>query len=358
MKLKTEEFQETLLRWYRKNKRDLPWRRTKDPYPVWISEIMLQQTTVAAVIDYYHRFLRRFPTVESLARAKEEEVLALWSGLGYYSRARNLHRAAQKIVQDFQGMFPRDPEEIRSLPGIGRYTLGAVASIAFNLPLPLVDGNVARVYSRLLAFKGSPKDGAFQKKMWKLAETFLAPKSPGDFNQALMELGATVCTPQNPLCLLCPVGEFCKGRNLDPERFPEKKKGPETKLLKRVVAVIQKNEKILLILSENHRWMKDLWQLPGVLSENGESEEKLLSSLLRKWGLSAKNTLRLPHHSHAITHHKISVFPYRLIEPKGPLKKQEGTTSKWFSASELNHLALPSADRKILRASLTFRSHG
>src|SRR5262247_3274442 len=194
MKWKTEKFQKNLLRWYCKNKRDLPWRRTKDPYAIWVSEIMLQQTTVATVIDYYHRFLKRFPDIHSLATAREEDVLALWSGLGYYSRARNLHQAALKIVQDHRGRFPQDPDAIRSLPGIGPYTLGAVASIAFDLPLPLVDGNVIRVYSRLLALKGSPKDTKFQKKIWKLAELLLSRRSPGDFNQALMELGATVCT--------------------------------------------------------------------------------------------------------------------------------------------------------------------
>jgi len=224
-----------------------------------------------------------------------------------------------------------------------------VASIAFDLPLPLVDGNVIRVYSRLLALKGSPKDTKFQKKIWKLAELLLSRRSPGDFNQALMELGATVCTPQNPLCLLCPTQEFCKARSLGPERFPEKQKGPKTKFLKRIVAVIEKDKKILLTLSEGHRWMKSLWQLPGILSENGESDDELLKALLKKWGLKPKNALRLPRHSHAITHHKISVFPYRLIDPKGPLKKQEGTTSKWFSVSELNQLPLPSADRRILK---------
>src|SRR4029453_3344213 len=184
-------FQKDLLRWYRKHKRDLPWRTTQDPYCIWISEIMLQQTTVAVVIDYYHRFLRRFPDLRSLAEAKEEEVLTLWSGLGYYSRARNLHRAAQKILDDHGGKFPKDPEMIASLPGIGRYTLGAVGSIAFGHPLPLVDGNVIRVYARYFALKGSPKDSRFQKKIWKLAESWLHQGSPGDFNQALMELGAT-----------------------------------------------------------------------------------------------------------------------------------------------------------------------
>jgi A/G-specific adenine glycosylase len=377
-------FQEHLLHWYHRHKRDLPWRRTKDPYKIWISEIMLQQTQVATVIDYYHRFLKRFPTIQSLASAKEEEVLALWSGLGYYSRAKNLHKAAQKIVREHEGKFPEDPETIQSLPGIGRYTLGAIASIAFDQALPVVDGNVIRVYSRLFALKGSPKESKFQKEIWGVAEEVISspspqpspargegekPKSPlprrervrervtlsktfssGDFNQALMELGATVCTPQNPICLICPIQKFCKGKLLGPEQFPEKKRGPETKILKRVALVIEKNKKVLLCLSEKHRWMKGLWQLPGGFSENGEKPENLAKQFLKEMGLVCKIVHPLKMHTHSITHHKITLFPYWGKNPRGQIQKDPFIQRKWFSISELDRVALPSADRKILKS--------
>ncbi|MFO1518278.1 MAG: A/G-specific adenine glycosylase [bacterium] len=344
-----KNFQKTLLAWYRKHKRDLPWRKTRDPYAVWISEIMLQQTQVAAVIDYYLRFLKRFPNVDSLAQATEEDVLALWSGLGYYSRAKNLHKAAQAIVREHRGKFPKDPESIEALPGIGRYTLGAIASIAFEIPLALVDGNVIRVYSRLFAKRGSPKESKFQKEIWKIAEQLVSADSPGDFNQGLMELGATLCTPQNPLCLLCPVQGFCKGRLEDPEKFPEKKKGPETKLLERVAAVIEKDGKVLLTLSEENRWMKGLWQLPSLFPENGDSPAASLASLLKKMGLISSLSSPLKSHTHAITHHRITIHPFWVQNPQGKMKKEAATRWEWFSPSQLGETALPSADRKILQ---------
>src|SRR4030095_14795432 len=347
-------FQKDLLRWYRKHKRDLPWRKTQDPYRIWISEIMLQQTQVATVIDYYHRFLAHFPDLPSLARAEEGQVLTLWSGLGYYSRARNLHRAAQKILAECGGKFPKDPEAIASLPGIGRYTLGAVGSIAFGHPLPLVDGNVIRVYARYFALKGSPKDSKFQKKIWKVAESWVPKRSPGDFNQALMELGATVCTPQSPLCLLCPVQKSCKGRLQGPESFPERKKGPETKALKRVAAVIEQNGKVLLMLSEKHRWMKGLWQLPSLFSENGEAPEKLARILSTRLGLKGAGIKGLPSPVPSTPHHRITVLPFRMEAKKAPFdakiceKGEPFEQKKWFSLSDLAQIALPSADRKIL----------
>jgi len=355
------EFPTTLLTWYHKHKRDLPWRRTKDPYKIWISEIMLQQTTVTAVIDYYHRFLKRFPDVRSLAEAPEDEVLALWSGLGYYSRAKNLHLAARQIMERHSGRFPRDPEAILSLPGIGRYTLGAIASIAFDHPLPLVDGNVIRVYARLFARKGSVKDRKFQKWIWKIAEqTISSPSpqpspsrergngSPGDFNQALMELGATICTPQDPKCLICPVSELCKGRLLEPERFPGKKERPLTVRLKRVAAVIKKDGKVLLTLSTKHRWMKGLWQLPSRFSKDGESPEDLLKKLLKEMGLRYKNFSPFQVKTHAITHHKITIHPYAVEAPRGRIKKVAGIRQEWIPVDRLANFALPSADRSIL----------
>src|SRR5579872_1226028 len=215
MKLQTEKlrsstgkrrFQQRLLEWFDRHKRDLPWRRDRDPYRIWLSEIMLQQTRVAAVVDHYQRFLQRFPSIEKLASARESSVLAAWSGLGYYRRARMLHAASKKIVKQYGGNFPRRTEDLLALPGIGRYTAAAIASIAFDEPIAVVDGNVERVLKRV---RGKNLAG---EQLWSAAAEFLDRGRPGDFNQALMELGAVLCSPRQPQCLLCPVSDLCVTR--------------------------------------------------------------------------------------------------------------------------------------------------
>jgi A/G-specific adenine glycosylase len=207
-----QRFRNNLQAWFSQFQRDLPWRRTSDPYRIWLSEIMLQQTRVAAVIPYYERFLSRFPTVQALAEAPEEEVLRLWSGLGYYSRARNLQKAALQIVAKHNGEFPRNPDQALALPGIGAYTAAAILSIAYQQKLAVLDGNVARVLARLGAVRGDLRANGTWKKLQQSADHLLDDKSPGDWNQAMMELGATLCTPRAPQCLLCPVSEFCEAR--------------------------------------------------------------------------------------------------------------------------------------------------
>ena len=205
-------FRKNLLAWFSQFQRDLPWRRTRDPYRIWLSEIMLQQTRVAAVIPYYEKFLERFPTVEALAAAPQEEVLRLWSGLGYYSRARNLQKAAQQIVARHKDVFPREYEEALALPGIGAYTVAAILSIAYAKKHAVLDGNVARVLARLGAIRGDLRANGTWQELQKTADCLLDEESPGEWNQAMMELGATLCTPRSPQCLLCPVGEFCEAR--------------------------------------------------------------------------------------------------------------------------------------------------
>ncbi|MCI0477261.1 MAG: A/G-specific adenine glycosylase, partial [Anaerolineales bacterium] len=218
-------FAARLLTWYAKHKRDLPWRRdAHDPYCVWISETLLQQTQVATVIPYYERFLARFPTTRALASARLDDVLKTWEGAGYYARARNLHRAAKEIVARFDGKIPSTVEELQTLPGIGRYTAGAIASIAFERDAPAVDGNVTRVLCRYFKIESDPKNAQTQKKLWKLAETLLPRGHAGNFNQALMELGATVCVPRNPHCAACPLARGCQARRLNlQEKLPRKR---------------------------------------------------------------------------------------------------------------------------------------
>jgi A/G-specific adenine glycosylase len=216
-----------LVRWFRRAHRDLPWRRTRDPYAIWLSEIMLQQTRVEAVVPHYERFLARFPTVHALALAPADDVLHAWSGLGYYRRARQLHAAAAVVVREHAGALPDADEALRALPGIGRYTAGAIRSIAFGEPAPIVDGNVARVLSRVYALPGGPGDARWAARLWKLAAALVPAKDPSSFNQGLMELGATVCTPRAPRCSACPLAAQCaahaRGRE---EAFPRSKKRP------------------------------------------------------------------------------------------------------------------------------------
>ncbi len=260
--LNLSEIRRRLLAWYRKHKRDLPWRRTEDPYRIWISEIMLQQTRVAAVLPYYARFLERFPDVEALAAAAEQDLLAAWAGLGYYSRARNLQKAAKNIVE--RGEFPRDHSSLRELPGVGEYTSAAVASIAFGLPHAVMDGNVARVVSRLMPELGDIKSEAVRKRLRAFAEILLDRKRPGEFNQALMELGATVCLPQRPLCERCPVRLYCEARKQGLEnQLPVRGARPTADQREKKLLVIEKAGKVLFWQrpAQSSR-LATFWELP------------------------------------------------------------------------------------------------
>jgi len=251
-----------LLAWYRKHKRDLPWRRTKDPYRIWISEIMLQQTRVAAVLPYYARFLELFPDVQALARAPEHTLLAAWAGLGYYSRARNVQKAAKQIVE--LGEFPRTYSSLRELPGVGEYTAAAVASIAFGLPHAVMDGNVARVLSRVTAEGGDIRSERVRKRLRGLAQLLLDPKQPGDFNQALMELGATVCVPKRPLCETCPVRMHCEARKQGLEhQLPVRGAQGSADQREKKLLVIEKGGAVVFWqrTAESSR-LAEFWELP------------------------------------------------------------------------------------------------
>lgn len=255
-------FAATLIDWYRREQRDLPWRGTDDPYRILVSEIMLQQTRAQTVIPYYERFLERFPDVDALSEAREAEVLTCWSGLGYYSRARNLQRAARAIVA--AGRFPSDYDGIRELPGVGPYTAAAVASIAFNAPHAVVDGNVLRVIARLSddgADIGSTKTRA---RFQRIADDWLDPRDPGEFNQAMMELGATICLPRTPRCLLCPVAEFCEGRKTGRQHeLPVKLSKATPQQIQIQVAIIEKNGAVLLRRRDGASLMAGFWELPA-----------------------------------------------------------------------------------------------
>ncbi len=311
-------FRTALLSWYDLHRRDLPWRRDHDPYHVWVSEIMLQQTRVAAVLDHYARFMKKFPTVQSLAAAREATVLAIWSGLGYYHRARRMHQAAKLIAREREGNFPRTAEEWADLPGIGRYTAAAIASIAFGEAVAVVDGNVERVVGRLLA------QPLGKEAVWIQATGLLDPKRPGEFNQAMMELGATVCTPRAPQCLLCPVNLFCQARGVEGVRPQAPRKRRQL-----AYALLRQNSAVLLVRRPGEAsLMAGMWELPAMRPDdvNGDAP----------WARFR--------HSITDTDYQVSVFA---VAP-GQLQDIE-TERRWLTRRQWERLPLTGLTRKILR---------
>jgi A/G-specific adenine glycosylase len=318
---------EALIAWYRSGHRDLPWRRTGDPYAVWISEIMLQQTRVDTVKERFAAFMARFPTVEALAAAPLEQVLALWSGLGYYARARNLHAAAGEVVARHGGRIPDELEAVRALPGIGPYTAGAILSIAFGKRAPILDGNVIRVLSRLFTISELPEDSsASRRRYWGLAEALLPASAPskkgendaGDLNQALMELGATVCVPQRPVCLVCPLRGVCAARKAgEPERYPPKSAARSVPIVRALSLVLRRpgGELLLLRRPASGLW-GGLWEPPTLPLLDGESETAGLLRLCRE-GLSLpastpRRARPLSPFVHVLTHREMRFAPYEL----------------------------------------------
>jgi A/G-specific adenine glycosylase len=322
------DFRLGLLSWYDRQARNLPWRETRDPYRVWLSEIMLQQTRVAAVIEHYHEFLRRFPTVEKLAAARESSVLAAWSGLGYYRRARMLHVAAKQIVRE--GKFPQTSTALRDLPGIGRYTAAAVASIAFDEPIAVVDGNVERVLQRLSGKRLAAED------CWKAAAEFLEVARPGDFNQAMMELGAVVCTPRAPVCLTCPVIEWCATRG---ELRREAKTSRQKK--KEIHFALHLRERTVLLLQRapDVSLMPGMWELPEVERSGAKAAENQIPH-------RAVSPVRDDTHLFTLRH-AITATDYTVKVWRGdPAVRIAG---KWIATDRLRHLPLTGLARKILR---------
>jgi A/G-specific adenine glycosylase len=294
----------SLLAWYRRVARDLPWRRTRDPYAIWVSETMLQQTRVDTVTPYYERFLGELPTLQSLAEAPEERVLGLWSGLGYYRRARMLHAAARRVVREHGGRLPQEAQQLRSLEGVGAYTAGAVSSIAFGRREALVDGNVARVLARLFALDDVASTGG-KAHVWRLAETLVkdAPGEPGDWNQALMELGATVCTPREPRCSGCPVSAAClaQARGIAGE-LPRASARREPLTVRRVALVLASSSRVLLARRRPGALFGGLWEPPG--TDGGAPE---LTRLARRLGLDPRSLEPVGEVRHVLTHRRLHV---------------------------------------------------
>lgn len=336
-----------LLSWYDRHRRELPWRTTRDPYRIWLSEVLLQQTRVEVVVPYYLRILARFPTVAELAAAPVEELLALWSGLGYYRRARQLHAAAVGIAAA-DGRFPDTAQGWRRLPGVGAYTAAAVASIAFGEAVAVLDGNVERVLARYLAFGDDPRSAEGKRRLVACGETLLDPERPGDSNQALMELGATVCSPHRPKCLICPLAEGCAARRSgSPEEFPRTRPRRAVERRRLLAAVVEREEAVLLFRRpEESTVLGGTWELPWIPTDeaNGGPAE---AAFARRYGGTWSLGPRLGAVRHGITFRDLTVEVCAArVEWGGEV--QEGAAAGWFGARERAGLFLSSLVEKIL----------
>jgi len=366
--IRLNRIRRTLLRWYKKNRRDLPWRRARDPYAIWIAETMLQQTQVRTVLPYYRRFLKAFPTVEALDRASKEKVLALWSGLGYYRRAENLKRAARIITREHREKIPRRFDSLRALPGVGAYTAGALMSIAFNRPYPALDGNARRVLTRLFGVKG-------EKDLLAIASRAALCPRPGEWNQALMELGATICVARDPHCPLCPVRQSCAAWRCrrtvektppdakrtvvprraslaqdDPERGPRVTgRGPRRRVekLQWPLLVIQKKQKVLLRRRPAAALLSGIWELPGGERMRGESLTAALTRHLNGLGSIVDQSLLVGEVRHSITYRRIRAPVFLLFQPGKEIRPGRGW--RWAPLSSLQRYPLSSLSLKAIR---------
>ncbi len=350
---KTCEFQQRLLAWYELHKRELPWRSRPTPYRIWVSEIMLQQTQVRTVLPFYERFLARFPDIRTLAHAPEAEVLKYWAGLGYYSRARNLHRAAKEICRHHEGHFPRRMDEMLQLPGIGRYTAGAICSIAFNQPQPVVDGNVRRVITRL---RGIEALRVPESLYWEQAVSWIPTSRPADFNQAIMELGALICLPMLPKCRMCPVKSFCTARAKGMQnRLPAHGSGRSSERIRLVILVLRRRDRILITRTREALFIPGQWGLPlkqikaaaPASVAAGELARRLLgtSPILRECG-----AIR-----HGITHRRIFVHVFQAQLHRAAQTVSRGSRHRWIGILELDTFVTSSLFGKCFRLAVTDR---
>lgn len=342
------EVRHELLRWYETNKRDLPWRHTDDPYAIWVSEIMLQQTQVATVVDYWERWMQSFSTVGELAAADLDDVLEHWAGLGYYRRARYLHQAAQKVVDDYGSRLPETADELQQLPGVGRYTAGAIASVAFGESAPIVDGNVIRVLSRLFALEGPPRSTQNQKVLWSWAADLVDPDRPGDFNQSMMELGATICSPRRPSCLLCPVREMCEAYRLgEPTEYPWPAKRVEKTPAQSNVAVVESTSRsgtaYLIVQRPSDGLHGGLWEFPTVEVRGENAKAPDVQPFLEEIGVDATHIGRLGSITHIFSHLKMT---YQISSWSADAQRSK--RGEWVTREAIESYAVSAAMKKVL----------
>jgi A/G-specific adenine glycosylase len=345
------EIQSLLLAWAEHGLRDLPWRSERTPYRVWVSEIMLQQTRVETVVPYFERWMAHFPTLEALARADLGDALKCWEGLGYYARCRNLYRAAQTVMREHRGRLPETREALLALPGIGPYTVGAILSLAFGQDAAVLDGNVRRVFSRLYALQSRPGDQKARKELWALAESLVPAGRAGQFNEALMDLGATICTPRSPRCPHCPLQPVCRAYALgDPEAYPPPRKRAPTPHYDVTAGVIWRGEQLLIAQRPLDGLLGGMWEFPGGKVEEGETfAECLARELAEELEIEVQVGSQLTVVRHAYTHFRVTVYAFecRYASPGEP--SALGVEDwRWVTPDQLDDYAMPVVDRKIV----------
>ena len=348
--MENSDLQSKLLSWYDQNKRDLPWRDCGDPYKIWLSEIMLQQTRVDQATPYFHRFVERFPTVHDLAEAEQQDVLKVWEGLGYYSRARHLHDAAQLVVDEFDGNVPDNWDDITELKGVGPYTASAILSIAYQKPHAVVDGNVIRVLSRYYGIDDDVRSTKTKNTIQDYADELIPDDRPGDFNQALMELGATVCTPSSPDCPNCPLQDSCVAfKTARTEEIPYKspaKKRPHHQI--GVGIIVDEKEQVLIALRPEDAMLGGMWEFPGGKQEDGEEmEETVIRELKEELGVEVEITKPFMKLDHAYSHFKITMHAYLCEIKHGTPEPDSSQEIRWISIEELEDYPFPKANRKL-----------
>ncbi len=346
-----EELRRSLLEWYARSGRDLPWRRTRDPYAIWVSEIMLQQTQVKTVIPYYERWLAEFPTVSALAAVPQEKVLKVWQGLGYYARARNLHKAAQEIVQCYGGIFPEDPEAVLKLPGIGETTAGGILSAAFDQSQAILDGNVKRVLARLVGLEVAPRRAI--ALLWRNSRTLLDPQQPRNFNQALMDLGATVCLPRHPTCPVCPWTAHCRAyqMNMQNEIPVSESRAPIPHKQIGVAVIWNEQGQILIDRRRQEGLLGGLWEFPGGKIEPEETvQECIVREIQEELGIEVAVGDRLITIDHTYTHFRVTLNVFHCSHVSGAPQPIECDEVRWVTLEEIEQYPFPKANVQIIEA--------
>jgi A/G-specific adenine glycosylase len=342
-------FAARLLDWFAINARQLPWRDACDPYRIWVSEVMLQQTRVETVIPYYHRWMARFPTISSIAQAPLQSVLAAWEGLGYYSRARNLHRAARLVMSDHGGILPSDPKLLKRLPGIGRYTAAAIASIAFGMDEPALDGNIRRVLARVFEVRTPARSTGGEKQLWQLAADHLPAGQASAYNQAMMDLGALVCTPKSPNCPACPLQEICIARALTAqEQFPVLQPKKEIPHHHVTAAVIHRNSCVLIAQRPHHGLLGGMWEFPGGKLQPGEDLVTCLKrEINEELAVDIQVGASLGVFRHAYTHFRVTLHAFVCLLLSGEPRRLEHHALAWVSPEHLQDYPMGKLDRQI-----------
>ena len=344
------QFQKKLLSWYHRHRRSLPWRDSDDPYAIWVSEVMLQQTQVKTVIPYYERFMARFPDSKTLAAARLQDVLKLWEGLGYYARARNLHRAAQRVMLDHLGQVPRTYQTFHSLPGVGDYIAAAVLSIAFRQPMAVVDGNVKRLLARLMKLDAPVNQSSSYRVYRKHADQLLFSKDPGNYNQAVMELGALICAPRQPSCENCPVSVFCESlRAGSVDQFPKRVTGRPVPEYRIAVGVVMKGDHLLIAQRKTEGLLGGLWEFPGGKIKPGESgRAACVREIREELNLDVTVAAKICRVRHAYTHFKIDMDVYACHYRSGRVRRNGPVDHRWVRLKGIERFPIPGANHKIL----------